>query len=114
MRIECVAYGVGIPVSGKVDVGNLRACMDAGIGTTGTLHQRFIARECFNCRREGALNGELVGLNLPAGKWAPVIFDRQLVARHVTPPACWISLACRAGTHTPPSAGYLRAGLSLD
>ena len=78
MRIECVAYGVGIPLLREIDMGDLSPRMDAGIGTAGALYQRFIAGERFDRGGEQALHGELVGLDLPAGKWPAVIFNVSL------------------------------------
>ena len=86
--------------------------MDAGVRTAGALHQRFIAGECLNRRREQALHGELVGLDLPAGKWPPVVFDRQFIAWHITPPARRISPACRAEARPPTLVPCRRAALA--
>ena len=41
MRVERVAHGVGVPVLGQIDVGDLAARVHAGIGTAGALHQRL-------------------------------------------------------------------------
>src|SRR5262249_18684560 len=55
---------------------DLAACMHAGVGAAGALHQGFVAGERFNRRGEQALNGELIDLDLPTGK-------RQTVFRQI-------------------------------
>src|SRR5262245_19516360 len=109
MRIECVTYGVGIPLLCEIDVGNLSARVNARVGTAGALHQRFVARERFDRGSKQTLNGKLVGLDLPSGEWAPVVFNSQLVARHIRRSECRVSPACPAGIRPPTSAACPRA-----
>ena len=82
MRVERVAHGVGVPVLGQIDMGDLPARVHAGIGAAGALHVRAFARQRRDRRRQHALHGRLVGLHLPAGKGRAVIFDSELIARH--------------------------------
>ncbi len=112
MGVKCVADGVVSHSFVRSTWATCARAMDASIGSAGALYQRFIAGERFDRGCEQALHGELVSLDLPAGEWAPVIFDRQLVAWHVTPPARRISPACRARTRPPTSVAYPRAALA--
>ena len=83
MGVERVAHGVGVPVLGQIDMSHLAARVHAGIGAAGALHQGLFARQRLDRRRQDALHGRPVGLDLPAGEGGAVIFDGQLVAGHV-------------------------------
>src|SRR6476620_7352755 len=61
---------------------DLRTCMHARIRASGALYQYLISRQRLNCRGQNTLHGDLVSLNLPAGKRRAVIFDDKLVAGH--------------------------------
>ena len=63
-------------------MGDLAARVHAGIGAAGALHQRLSPLKRLDRRRQHALHGRLVGLDLPAGEGRAVIFDGELVARH--------------------------------
>ena len=82
MRIERVAHSVGVPTFRQIDMRDLRTCMHARIRASGALHQYLISRQRLNCRGQNTLHGDLVSLNLPAGKRRAVIFDDKLVAGH--------------------------------
>ena len=51
--------------------------MDAGVGATGALRQRFFAREVFESGHQRPLNGQSVGLDLPSGEVVAVIRERE-------------------------------------
>ncbi len=55
VRIQRVAHGVGVPVLGEIDMGDLAARVHAGIGAAGALHQCFLARQRLDRRRQRAL-----------------------------------------------------------
>ena len=61
---------------------HLAARVHAGIGAAGALHQHLFAGQRLDRRRQFALHGHLIGLDLPAAERRAVIFDGQLVARH--------------------------------
>jgi len=61
---------------------HLAARVHAGVGAPCPLHQSFLSRQRFDGRRQNALHGDAVGLDLPAGKRRAVIFYGELVAGH--------------------------------
>ena len=64
-------------------MGDLAEGMDAGIGAAGALDRDRLAREGGDRLLDRLLHRAAVLLPLPADKGAAVIFDGQLVARHL-------------------------------
>ena len=83
MGVERVAHGIGRPVAGEIDMGDLAERMDAGIGAPGALDRDRLAGEGGDRLLDRLLHRAAVLLALPADIGAAVIFDGQLVARHL-------------------------------
>ncbi len=71
MGVQRVAHRVFIPVLGEIDMADL------------ALHAHLLPAECLDCGRQHALHRGTVVLDLPAHERSAVIFDGELVARHV-------------------------------
>ena len=82
MRVERVANGIDIPLFRQIDMSDLSARVHTCVSAPGALHKDFVARQCLDRQGQHALHGELLGLNLPAGKRRAVIFDDELVPGH--------------------------------
>src|SRR5262245_37826919 len=82
MCVERIAHCVEVPIPGEIDMGDLAAGVNAGVGAPGALHQSFLACERFNRGSQHALYSQLIGLNLPPCKWSAIVFERELIARH--------------------------------
>ena len=82
MALSGVAYDIGSPLTGKIDVRNLTQRMNTGIGAPGALDHHRLAGERRDRLLHRLLNGEAVLLPLPADERLAVIFDGELVARH--------------------------------
>ena len=63
-------------------MGHLAKRMNPRIGAARALHHGRLAIDLRNGRREHALNGFVIELNLPAVKFSAVVFEGELVARH--------------------------------
>jgi hypothetical protein len=83
MGIDGVADGVGLPGPGKIEMGDLTHGVHARIGAPGPLHMDMLAAERGYRRLQHALDRHAVVLHLPADERRAVIFDQELVARHV-------------------------------
>src|SRR5262245_56166349 len=95
MRIERVAHGVRLDLPGEIDMRHLAEGVHTGVGAARALDLYTLAAECLDRRRERALHGGAVRLDLPSGKRGAVIFEQELVARHdaqcsVAPDATWV------------------------
>jgi hypothetical protein len=83
MGIDGAADGIGRPVAREVDVGDLAQRMDARIGAPGALDRGRLAAEGGDRLLDRLLHRAAVLLALPADIGTAVIFDGQLVARHL-------------------------------
>ena len=84
MRIEGITHRVLVPILAQIHVTDLTERVHAGIGTSGSLDAHLLAAEARRGRPQQALDGRPVVLDLPADKWAAVIFHNQLIAGHGT------------------------------
>ena len=82
MEIDRIAYIVGVPILGKIDMRDLTQRMHAGIGASGAEHGDALAGKSRDRFRQYALHRDAVVLRLPADKRRAVIFDGELVAGH--------------------------------
>ena len=84
MGIDRIAHRVRLPILVEIDMRDLAQRMDAGIGPAGALHEHDLAAELRHRAFERALHGRAVLLDLPADERPAVIFDGELVARHLS------------------------------
>ncbi len=123
MEIDRVAHIIGVPILGKIDMGDLAERMHAGIGAPGAEHGDAFAGKSRDRFGQHALHRDAVVLCLPADKRRAVIFDGELVAGHGNfaahlPKAprqhatcCRARPACRAEIPPPASACRRRAAV---
>ncbi len=83
MRGERIAHGVGVPFLRQVDMGNLPERMHTGIGASRAVDADALAGERRDRIGQHALHRPVRGLDLPADEGRPVVFDGELIARHV-------------------------------
>ena len=83
MRVGGIAHRIRPPLLVQIHMHDLMGGMNAGIGAPGAMDPHGRAGEARDRILDRLLHGETVGLMLPAGEGRAVIFDDELVARHV-------------------------------
>src|SRR5262245_34978072 len=82
MCVKAVAHCVAIPGSVEIDMVDLAAGVNAGVGSPGPLHQGFFTGQRFYRSGQRSLHSRLIGLNLPSCERCAIVLERELVARH--------------------------------
>jgi hypothetical protein len=57
--------------------GDLGQCVDAGVGASGALRQRFFTGQLFESGHQCPLNGHTVRLDLPSGEVMAIVSERE-------------------------------------
>src|SRR5690242_1430445 len=83
MRVHGVAQPAGREVLVDIAMGDLSERMHAGIGPARAVHTHVSAAGRLDRCLQRALHGRMIGLELPARERSAVIFDGELVARHL-------------------------------
>lgn len=94
--------------NGESEGGYLGQSMDAGVGTAGSLGEDGLSCDAFDCLGQGALDGGLVGLDLPAVVAGSIVGESGFPERHGdirTVSRC--ALRCEMGRV---SAGFMDKG----
>src|SRR3569832_2800320 len=82
MSVDGVAHLVAGPVPGQNDMRHLGGGVHAGIGAAGGAYSHIFTAELPDRLLDRLLHRGLVGLMLPAGELAAVIFDIEPKTRH--------------------------------
>src|SRR5687768_7252629 len=83
LRGKRIAHCIVVPFLAEIDMCDLTEGMHARVRASRPADGDFFAAKGFHCRGQYALHGRLPGLNLPPGKWSAVIFNQELVTRHI-------------------------------